>query len=56
MNNERRYEYRIEDPGGPQDGEAVVFGQNSPTMNARERFQLADGRIVWVRFERTVQS
>jgi hypothetical protein len=47
-----RHQYRIEDPGGPQDGEFLEFdGATSPGMYARERFQLRDGRMVWMAYE-----
>jgi hypothetical protein len=46
----RRYAYRIEDPGGPQHGELLTFGPGSPPMSARERFTLANGRLVWIEY------
>ena len=52
----RRHVYRIEDPGGPQHGERISFGPSTPPMFARERFQLADGRLVWIEYVGAVQS
>ena len=52
----RRHVYRIEDPGGPQHGERISFGPSTPPMFARERFQLADGRLVWIEYVGAVST
>ena len=56
MSSGRRYVYRIEDPGGPQHGERISFGPSTPPMFARERFQLADGRLVWIEYVGAVST
>lgn len=54
---ERRYTYRIDDPGGTEDGKVLTFGSGSPPMRARELFTLANGRLVWIEHVRpAVQS
>ena len=47
---ERRYSYRIVDPGGPEDGRILSIGPSSPPLFGREPFQLADGRMVHIEF------
>ena len=52
--NERRHIYRIESPGTPEHGRTLTFGTDSPAMFARDRFTLADGRMVWIEYVGTV--
>ena len=54
QSNELRHIYRIAAPGTPEHGRMLTFGPATPPMFARDRFTLADGRMVWIEYVGTV--
>ena len=53
---EVRYEYVVDAPGSPEHGQILSFGSYAPRMYARERYQLRDGRLVWIHYRGQIEA